>query len=233
MGAFFRLFVIALALPLLLAACGDKEPEQRQAFITLLDQRIITPAGVRLPKLSDEEKAKLGEAYAAQFDIIRNFHDGLSATFASFPKAMSNAALRNFGDLPASRKALDDARGVLQSATEAMDTAARQASDARAALKQPEDLKAVYDKAFDKMITVPVGAARQLFASGDTVIHSSVALIDYLEANRDKVSFSGGSIQARDANTQAQINALLVKLNAASQKLMADVQTLGKIGRGS
>ncbi|MFC3639404.1 DUF3053 family protein [Camelimonas fluminis] len=232
MSPLFRSIVVALVMPLLLAACGDKEPEQRKAFIELLDQRVIKPAGVRLPKLNDEEKTKLGETYKAQFDIISNFHEGLNTTFAAIPKVMSNAALRKLDDLPASRKALEEARGALKSAGDAMDAAEKKAVEAKAALKQPDDLKAAYDKAFDKMITAPVAAARNLFGSGNAVIDTGVQLIDYLGANKDKVTFTGGALQASDPKAHAEVNALLAKLNAASQKLASDVQTLNKIGRG-
>jgi len=232
MGPLFRAFVAALALPLLLAACGDREPEQRKAFIELLDQRVVRPAGVRLPKLNDEEKAKLGETYNAQFDIISNFHDSLNTTFAAIPKVMNNAALRKLDDLPASRKALEETRDVLKSAGAAMDTAEQKAIGARAALKQPDDLKTVYDKAFDKMITTPVAAARKLFGSGNAVIGDGLQLIDYLDANKDKVTFSGGALQAHDPGARGEVNALLGKLNADSQKLAGDVQALNRIGRG-
>ena len=57
MKSLFRpIFALALALPLLLAACGDKEPEQRAAFTQFLQTRIIDKPGVRVPQLTAEEK---------------------------------------------------------------------------------------------------------------------------------------------------------------------------------
>ena len=52
MKSLFRPFlVLAAALPFMLAACGDKEPEQRAAFTQFLQTRIVDKPGVRVPKL--------------------------------------------------------------------------------------------------------------------------------------------------------------------------------------
>ena len=54
---FRPIVALALALPLLLAACGDKEPEQRAAFTQFLQTRIIDKPGVRVPQLTAEERS--------------------------------------------------------------------------------------------------------------------------------------------------------------------------------
>ena len=54
MKTLFRPFLLlALALPLVLAACGSKEPEQRAAFTQFLQTRIVDKPGVRVPKLTE------------------------------------------------------------------------------------------------------------------------------------------------------------------------------------
>src|SRR3954466_16238353 len=61
-----------VTLALLTAACGDNEPEQRKAFITFLQTRIVDKPGVHVPKLTDDELGRFGP-YAAHYNVIRDF----------------------------------------------------------------------------------------------------------------------------------------------------------------
>ncbi|RLR17905.1 DUF3053 family protein [Sodalis-like symbiont of Bactericera trigonica] len=56
-----------------LAGCGDKEPEQRQAFIQFL-QNMILPGGERIPTLSAAQKEQFSP-YANDYQILQTFSD--------------------------------------------------------------------------------------------------------------------------------------------------------------
>jgi len=61
----------------------------------------------------------------------------------------------------------------------------------RGALKQPDDLKAVYDKTFDKLVTAPTVAFENSAKALSTGIDAAIALVTYINAHRTKMSVSG------------------------------------------
>ena len=75
---------------MLLAACGDKEPEQRAAFTQFLQTRIIDKPGVRVPQLTAEEKS-FGD-YAAHYAVITDFNSGMDASVKPLNSLMQKAA---------------------------------------------------------------------------------------------------------------------------------------------
>src|SRR5262245_47680448 len=58
-----------LVLALAIAGCFDNEPEQRRAFITFLQTRIIDKPGLHIPIMSDKEVADFGP-YAGHYRIM-------------------------------------------------------------------------------------------------------------------------------------------------------------------
>ena len=95
MKALFRPFLLlALALPLVLAACGSKEPEQRAAFTQFLQTRIVDKPGVRVPKLTEEEKKSFGD-YAAQYAVITDFNAAMDASVKPMGNLMQKGAVRH------------------------------------------------------------------------------------------------------------------------------------------
>src|SRR5665213_203364 len=94
-------FAGALALLLSMAACFDKEPEQRKAFMAFLQTRIIDKPGLHIPIMSDQDVTNLGP-YADHYRVLNGFHHQLDAkvskdlqraTSASQPKSLEE--LRN------------------------------------------------------------------------------------------------------------------------------------------
>ena len=107
-------------------------------------------------------------------------------------------------------------------------TATRRASaDAdRAALKQPDDLKRVYDAAFDKLVTAPVQAMIASDKALLVVLDSSDKIAGYASEHRTKLTISGSQIRAADARTQAEFNALILAHQDA-QKRFQEAQRNG------
>jgi len=67
-----RLLAFVIVATTATACFGDNEPEQRKAFISFLQTRVIDRPGVRIPKPSDEEVKSLG-SYNAHFKVITDF----------------------------------------------------------------------------------------------------------------------------------------------------------------
>lgn len=63
--------VLALLVVMQLTACGDKEPEQRKAFIDYI-QNTVMRSGAKIPTLSEDQKQKFGN-YAGDYAILVGF----------------------------------------------------------------------------------------------------------------------------------------------------------------
>ena len=120
MKSLFRPFlVLAAALPLLLAACGDKEPEQRAAFTQFLQTRIVDKPGVRVPKLTEEEKKSFGD-YAAQYAVITDFNAAMDASVKPMGNLMQKGAVRSLNDVIARRDDIKTVQTALKDMGEAL-----------------------------------------------------------------------------------------------------------------
>lgn len=64
--------LLAFLVMFLVTACGDKEPEQRKAFIDYL-QNTVMRSGMKLPTLSEDQKQKFGP-YVSDYAILVTFH---------------------------------------------------------------------------------------------------------------------------------------------------------------
>ena len=156
MKSLFRPFlVLAAALPLMLAACGNQEPEQRAAFTQFLQTRIVDKPGVRVPQVTDEEKKSFGD-YAAHYAVITDFNSGMDASVKPLPGIMQKGAVRSLNDIVTRRDDIKAVQASLNEMGEALLAQRAKADTAHAQLKQPDDLKAVYDKAYEKTVSLPV-----------------------------------------------------------------------------
>jgi hypothetical protein len=91
----------------------------------------------------------------------------------------------------------------------------------RAALVQPDDLKAVYDKTFARLVTAPAAAFERSENALQGGIDASVKLVDYVNSHRTKLSISGMQIQAKDQRTLDEIGALLKAHKEAGERFAA------------
>ncbi len=193
---------------LLLAGCFGQEPAQRKAFIEFLQTRIIDKPGLHIPIMSDEDIANFGP-YADHYRIMNGFHHRLDATLsADFARAMQIGSPRSIEDLVQHRALLPIiTQGMAKMKTE-IDKALADADAAHAALQQPPDLKVVYDKAYERMVTRPANVFRELIPmmlSGLPVIEK---LATFLDEHRNAVEYRGGMPFTRDARLRPQLDAL-------------------------
>ena len=185
MKSLFRPFlVLVAALPLVLAACGNKEPEQRAAFTQFLQTRIVDKPGVRVPTLTDEEKKSFGD-YAAHYAVITDFNSGMDASVKPLSGIMQKGAVRSLNDIVARR----------------------------------DDLKAVYDKAYDKTVSLPADTFRDVLPQLNATFDSSLKIADYVDAHKAQIEISGPIVKVQDPAVQAELNQLLQDLNAQAKNL--------------
>jgi len=215
----------------LLAGCFSNEPAQRQAFIEFLQKRIIDKPGLHIPIMSDQDITNLGP-YADQYRIMNGFHHRLDATISKdFGRAMQIGSPRSLEELMQHRALLPTiTQGMANMKTE-IDAALAEADAKHAALKQPPDLKVVYDKAYDHMVTKPANVFRELIPmmlSGLPVIEK---LANFLAEHRDAIEYRGGMPITRDAKLRPQLEALMqeaVKVSEASVEGKRKLQAMAE-----
>jgi hypothetical protein len=233
-----RSFSIAAAVILAagLGACGDPEPEQRKAFITFLQKMIDRPGVHVMNTLPDDEK-RFGD-YTKHYAVFLDFNkemSGIMETFATQMKQLvgDQTSPRNIEQLVAHRADVVAVRDGLGKSQDGMREKLAAARAARAKLQQPDDLKKVYDAAFDKIIVQPVQGVEKVYAVLSDGIKATLQLIDYVASHRSTLTVSGSQVQAKDARTLAEVNELLKAHNAAGMKLNDAKNGLRKIMEGS
>jgi hypothetical protein len=103
------------------------------------------------------------------------------------------------------------------------------ANAARAALQQPPDLKEVYDKAFDRLVTRPGNLLAQMFRQLDKFLETIISLADYVADNARViriVGMDGTSIDPVVNTHLAELIESLHKSDAAADDLKRQFQSL-------
>ncbi len=202
-----------LILALSAAACGDNEPEQRKAFMSFLQTRIVDKSGVHIPKLTDEEKKSFGP-YVDPYAVIPGFSDNpeLLDIAKKMQQATQTVGLTSVQALIDHRKDLKDVGDYLAKAQEVMARELTKTNAARAALKQPDDLKAVFDKAFDKDVTIPARGFIETMPIVVDIANAALKLVDYIESHRATVNVSARSVGGKDPQTAKDLEVLVKDL---------------------
>ncbi|MFR0673264.1 DUF3053 domain-containing protein [Enterobacterales bacterium AW_CKDN230030176-1A_HGKHYDSX7] len=215
-------WLLALALPLALAACGDKEPEQRAAFSQFLQTRIIDKPGVRVPQLTPEESKAFGD-YTSHYAVITDFNGSMDASIKPMKGLVEKGAVRSINDVIARRADIESAKTGLHDMGAALKAEQAKADAAHAALKQPDDLKPVYDKAYEKTVTLPATTFLGVLPNLEATLDSSLKVADYVSAHKDQIEVNGAIVRVADPKVQAELNGLLGELNAQA-KTMQEAQ---------
>lgn len=205
-------WLLALALPLVLAACGNDEPEQRAAFSQFLQTRIVDKPGVRVPKLTPEESKSFGD-YTTHYAVITDFNSAMDATVKPLGDLVQKGAMRSVGDVVSRR---DDIKAI-QTGINDMGVKLKEqqakADTAHAQLKQPDDLKVVYDKAYDKTVSVPTNTLLEVLPQLNSTLDSGLKVADYVNAHKEQIDINGAVVTVKDPKVQAELNTLLQNLN--------------------
>jgi len=216
---------------LLLGGCND-DAAQRQAFIRFLQTRIIDKPGLRVPHLTPEEAKSFGD-YARQYAIITDFNDGLDSAVAKpMQAAMDRGTIHSLDEVVSRHADFIAARDGLGRLRQALDKQLAAADAAHAALKQPETLKAVFDKAYERDVTIPAKAFADIFPDLSQALTAIVDLGDFLEKHRDTVTINGSQLQTSDPDLQPQLAALLAALSANNEAISRAEQHLRDVATG-
>jgi hypothetical protein len=222
------LFAAALAL----SGCGNDEAAQRKAFVEFLQTRIIDKPGVHVPTLTPELQEKIG-VYAKHYAVITGFNSDMDRAVGGFlPKAVGIVSITSITDAVAKREAIVGVRTEIASIRSALTEKLAAAEAAKAALIQPDDLKPVFDAAFDRDVRSTANAFIRELPLFESAMTAILALTDYLNKNRDKVTVQGSTVVANEPKARADINALLDDINTKSRQLAESQQRLAKVATG-
>jgi hypothetical protein len=221
-----------VVLAVFVTGCND-EPAQRKAFIDFLQTRIIDKPGLHVPHLTDDESKSFGP-YAQQYAIITEFNDGLDASVAKpMHDAMRRGSIRSLDEVVSRHADFVATRDGFAQLRAALDKQLAAADAAHAALKQPDDLKPVFDKAYERTVTIPAKAFADIFPDLSQALTAIVDLGDFIAQHQDKVSINGSSLQTTDPNLQPQLAALVNALSTKNDAINKDQQRLRAVIEGS
>ena len=201
----------------LLVGCGGNEGQQRAAFVQFLQTRILEKPGIHVPKLTDEERTQFGP-YADDYAIITDFNKAMDESVSpKLSAAMQAGAIRSLSDVVSRRGDLQNARAGITEMGSALSGALSQADAARAKLDRPPDVKSAYDKVYDRLVTQPAAAFRDIVPVMDKVLGEAIELGSYIEEHRGSVRLSGPMIETSNPAIQAAINEKLQSLQSNQQ----------------
>ncbi|MDQ1830406.1 DUF3053 family protein [Massilia scottii] len=201
-----------------IAGCSA-EPKERAAFIAFLQTRIVDKAGVHVPRLTPEEEKSFGD-YSKHFAVITDYNKSMDAKVQqplrdmmgkNMPNTMADLMERR-ADVVALHKASAQLRAVI-------DTEQAAAGTKRAALKQPDDLKPVYDKAYARTVSEPGNNFKEFLVVMEDMLTSAEKMADFLNAHKDQVKFSGITAQINDQKVLDDANVLMKELSAKNAEV--------------
>jgi hypothetical protein len=144
-----------------------------------------------------------------------------------------NPVPRTIEQMAAAPADLMAAKGAVDKMEQVIETRLAMVTADRAALKQPDDLKAVYDKTFDKLVIGPTVAFENSAKALSTGIDTALALVNYINAHRAKVVVSGMQIQARDQRTLDELSPLMKAYQEAGERFVVAQRQSDRVLQGN
>jgi hypothetical protein len=212
------------------SGCGDKEPAQRKAFMDFLQSRILDKQVLAVPQLSEAEKKQFGD-YSKDYAIITGFHHQMNTELDSslVPVFAGMNGVNSVNALVEQRDDLKKMADSSQNWKEKIITLRTQADTQHAALKQPDDLKKVYDQAYEKTVVKPSEITEQVFELLPQVLNLIVAKADFIKSQGKDVTITGNRLQFSNQKQLDKYNAIqqqLVPLNAQLMQLSRQMQQM-------
>jgi hypothetical protein len=211
-------WLLALALPFVLVACGSSEPDQRAAFKQFLQTRILDKPGVHVPHPTADESKAFGD-YAGHYAVITDFNSAMNTSIKPLASLVQKTAVRSLNDVIAHRDDLKTVQSGVTDMSQQLTQLLAKADSAHAQLKQPEDLKVVYDKAYDRTVSVPANTFLEVLPKINATLDSTQKVADYIEAHKAQIEIDGSQVKVQDPKVLAELNARLQDLNAQAQTI--------------
>jgi hypothetical protein len=214
-----------------LSACGDSEPDQRKAFIAFLDE-INHRSGVHFLVPKPEEQKAFG-GYMKHYTVITDFNKDFGTASVEYEAQMKKLGIgpdsqaHSLEDMISRRPFYPAVKDETTKFMQTIQTRVAKANAERGALQQPDDLKASYDKAFDKLISAPTQAMIKSNIALIEFTESSARIVDYINDHRTKIVLTGSQVQTNDARIRSELGALFASQKEVFQRFK-DIQRDGQ-----
>ena len=215
---------------LFVAGCGNKEPEQRAAFIALLESKVIPAKGLTLPSLSASEKRSIGD-YLDHYALLRDFQTDVSeATARNTTGMLTLNKLESLGAIAKERRSLESAADEARKLQKNITSLRQKADKTRAGLKQPSDLADVYTVAYNKAVRIPAETSAATFTAAAETFTAIINLLDFIDAHSKDLAIDGQDIQIKNPALQQDLDKHMSTVQERSRLLRqahaAQVQAL-------
>ena len=213
------------------------KPINAKAFIGFL-QDINNRPGIHflVPTANDE---KTFGPYLQHYAIILDFDKDMKAPMDDFLAQViklgfgPNPSPRTLEQMAAAPTDLTAAKDAVDKMEQIIETRLAKVNADRAALKQPDDLKAVYDKTFDKLVVAPTLAMENSAKGLGGGIDAAIALVTYINVHRTKLVVSGMQIQAKDQRTLDELAPLMKAYQDAGERFVAAQRPSERVLQGN
>lgn len=210
---------------LLMTACVNKEPQERAAFIQLLQARMNNVTLVPIGILSKSEKEAIGD-YDDAYEVITDFQDAMAKAASPLREVLAVETIRSVGEIVERRASFEAARKTLADAAAQVQEARGKADRARTDLALPADLAPVYDGVYDEAVSAPAAELMDAAAKMDSVARDALGIADLVAANAADILLVDGQARVAKPTLQQELNLRLQGLNAQSDALEAARATL-------
>src|SRR5690242_13370560 len=229
--------VMLLVFAAMLAAWGNSEADQRKAFIGFL-QDINNRPGIHFMVPTPNDEKAFGP-YLQHYAIILDFNRDMNAAMKDFTAQIvklgfgPNPNPRSIEQIAAAPADLTAAQDVASKMEQLIETRLAKLNADRAALKQPDDLKAVYDKTFDRLVTAPTLAMENYTKATGNGVDATTALVAYINAHRTRLVVTGMQIQAKDQHTLDELQPLMKAYQDAGERFVAAQRASDRVMSGN
>lgn len=211
---------LAMASMLFLTACDNKEPQERAAFIQLLQSRMSGVTLVPIGVLTKPEKEAVGD-YADAYGVITEFQESLAEAAKPLRDVLSVETIRSVGEIVERKAGFEAARKTLANSAAKVQDARAKADKARAALALPPELAPVYDGVYDEAVTAPAAELMDAASRMDSVARDALGVAEFVAAHASDILLVDGQTRVATPTIQQELNLRLQGLNAQSDGLEA------------
>lgn len=203
-----------------LTACGYQEREERKAFIDYL-QNTIQHSGPNLPTLSEDQKQKFGN-YVNDYAIIFNFSRQLKQSIDNSLTPVLNAIAQIHvpQDYIKQKWVLQQSVGALDLLAQQIQEAQATANRTKAALQQPDDLRAVYHQVYAQRVTQPANALMPVVPVLSSFTQHIIGVGNFLSQQGAQVAFTHSGVQFPTQTQVTQYNSMMTALLDKQQALI-------------